>query len=356
MDKKQRFLVICGLTATGKTKLGMKIAKKFNGEIISADSRQVYKGMDIGTGKDLPIVKRFHLVQGGTLTKNEKLQIGYYIINHVKIWLYDLVKPDYQFSVADYVKCANLVIEDIYKRGKLPIIVGGTGLYIKGLIDGIGTLGIEPDWELRKRLANCSIAQLSDKLKKLNPEKWQSMNHSDRNNSRRLARAIEVAMTKEKKSSALYYCHSTIGQENVFFVGLTASYKTLYQRIDERVAKRVKQGVEEEIKKLLDAGYNFENSAMGTTIGYKEWKEYFCHPEFISGSDPALGGMTKEMLKQVQHDGFINIIQCWKFAEHAYARRQMTWFRKDKRIKWFEIGQKDFILKIVKLTNKWYNP
>ncbi len=135
---KQKLLVICGLNATGKSDLAVKIAKKFDGEIISADSRQVYKKMDIGTGKD---------VSGIFINKfsNTNFQIGYYEVKGIKIWLLDVVEPDYRFNVADYERCAKVAVEDIRKRGKLPIVCGGTGLYIKATVDGIETSEIKPD-------------------------------------------------------------------------------------------------------------------------------------------------------------------------------------------------------------------
>jgi tRNA dimethylallyltransferase len=129
-----KLLVICGPTSTGKTILAISLAKKFNGEIVSADSRQVYKGLDIGTGKDLP--------------KNAKIKylwmkkFGFYEIKGIKIWGYDLADPRHSFSVSQYLRFAERVISDISKRGKLPILVGGTGLYIKGVVDGIPTAEI----------------------------------------------------------------------------------------------------------------------------------------------------------------------------------------------------------------------
>ena len=138
----EKLLIICGPTATGKTKLGIKLAKKFNGEIVSADSRQVYKGMDIGTGKEV--------------------EDGKWVVDEIPIWLLDIVNPDYRFNVADYKKCADVVLDDIWKQGKLPILVGGTGFYIKAVIDGIGTMGVPPDWELRKILSAKDTKILSD--------------------------------------------------------------------------------------------------------------------------------------------------------------------------------------------------
>ncbi|TSC54145.1 MAG: tRNA isopentenyltransferase MiaA, partial [Microgenomates group bacterium LiPW_16] len=121
-------------------RLGIRLAKKLNGEIVSADSRQVYIGMDIGTGKDLPVNSKLK-------TQNSKL--GYYLIDGIPVWMVDVITPAQEFSVAQYVDLARKAIEDIWNRKKLPIMVGGTGFYIKAIVDGIETMGVPPDWELR---------------------------------------------------------------------------------------------------------------------------------------------------------------------------------------------------------------
>ncbi len=302
MAKNKRLLVICGPTATGKTALGIKLAKKFGRELISADSRQVYRGMDIGTGKDHP--------------------------QKIRIYLIDVVNPNEPFNVAQYVAMAAKVIKDIWKRGQLPILVGGTGFYIKALVDGIETIGLPPDWALREKLERKTLAQLQQLLQKVDPRRWQRMNQSDRNNPRRLIRAIEIASKSQR-------FRSTFKMESVLFVGLTAPNKILYQRIDQRVDERVKQGVLEEIKSLLVQGYSWDNSVLGETIGYREFKLFF--------------------------DGKINLevaIQRWKFAEHSYARRQLTWFKKALRQAqgvWFDITKKGFEEEVEKLIKTWYS-
>ena len=133
MINNQKVLIICGPTGVGKTSLGIRLAKKYNGEIVSADSRQVYKGMDIGTGKDLNQFSIFNF----QFSIKDKYKIGYYEISGIKVWLYDVVDPDYKFNVADYLRCVESVIKDIWKRKKLPILAGGTGFYIKALVDGV---------------------------------------------------------------------------------------------------------------------------------------------------------------------------------------------------------------------------
>lgn len=303
MDK---LLIIGGPTATGKTKLGIYLAKKFSGEIVSADSRQVYRGMDIGTGKDL------HNADG------------------VKIWLLDIVEPDYRFNVADYKKCADSVIKDIWQRGKLPIVVGGTGLYIKALVEGIETMEVSPDWELRERLSHCSVATLLNSLRKIDANKLSKMNESDRKNPRRLIRAIEIASETQNSNRKVQSQNLGIKTDNLF-IGLTTSNKNLYERIDQRVEERVKEGVEEEIRGLLEKGYSWDNSALGTTLAYREWQDYF------------EGKKTRE-----------ETIQKWKFDEHSYSRRQMTWFKKDKKVNWYDISKENYVREVEKLVKNWY--
>jgi tRNA dimethylallyltransferase len=220
------------------------------------------------------------------------------------------------------------VIEDIWKRGKLPIIVGGTGLYIKGLVDGIETLGVEPDWELRARLESLPAQKLFDLLARLDPVKSASMNVSDRKNPRRLIRAIEIASksrrlkTEDRRQKI---------KAEILIIGLKAEYEELYKRIDKRVEERVKMGVEKEIKKLIEKGYSWNLPAM-SALGYREWQPFF--------EDKA----TKE-----------EVIQKWKFDEHGYARRQLTWFKKDKRVKWFDINKNSWEKRVEDLVKPWYN-
>ena len=293
----QKILVLSGPTGVGKTALAVKLAQKFNGELISADSRQIYKGMDIGTGKDTD-----------------------------QIWLLDVVFPDQPFSVADYQKLAHTVIKDIWKRGKLPILVGGTGLYIKSIIDGIGTVGIPQNQKLREKLSKLSLSDLQKTLQSNNPYKWNSMNSSDQQNSRRLVRAIEIASSKmlPAKDKRLTANSQTI------HLALTAPNEILYQRIDDRVEKRVKQGIINEIKSLLSKGYTWDLPSM-SACGYRVWEDYF---------------EKKATLAET--------IQKWKFEEHDYARRQLTWFKKDKRVRWFDITKNDPFSSLVSFLSILY--
>ncbi|MFN4213105.1 MAG: tRNA (adenosine(37)-N6)-dimethylallyltransferase MiaA, partial [Microgenomates group bacterium] len=223
-----KLIIITGQTATGKTKLALEYAKNppegGEGELINCDSRQIYKYLDIITGKDLKKNSKLK-------TQNSKPQliiskrinnfeIGFYpissdsnqfqlistdfnrfqpiIINQcqqfsTKIWLYDIVDPKQPFSSFDWKKCAQIVIDDIIKRGKIPIIVGGTYLYLKHLLYGVETENIKPNWQLREKLAKKSVEQLQEILKNLSPRLFNQLNQSDKNNPHRLIRKIEIA-------------------------------------------------------------------------------------------------------------------------------------------------------------------
>ncbi|MBI5358936.1 hypothetical protein HZB69_04925 [Candidatus Amesbacteria bacterium] len=201
-----RVLVICGPTAAGKTKLALALAKEFDGELISADSRQVYIGNDQETGKDKDL------------------------IGDSRIWLYDVVKPGEEFSVSQWRKLALQAIEDILARNKLPIVVGGSGLYIKSLVQNLEDVDAPRDMKLRN--SNKSVSELFDYLKSINPKKAESLNNSDKNNPRRLIRAIEILKGVPLQGSE--------GRPLYKFVqiGLTAPKEELVKRIKERVRQR----------------------------------------------------------------------------------------------------------------------
>ena len=306
----EKLLIVCGPTATGKTNLALKLAKRFNGEIVSFDSRQVYKSMDIGTGKDI---------------KGYEFKNGFYVVKGIKIWLYDLVSPNYRFNVVDFIKESKKVVGDIWKRNKLPILVGGTGFYLQGLIEDVENLGVLPDFELREGLDSLSLIDLQDKLKKLNFQRWGKMNDSDRKNPRRLMRAIEISLNKNETEKIEPL------KANCLKIGLKTSLKDLYSLVDKRVEQRVKDGVEKEIKTLMNNGYDFKNSALGTTLGYKDWEPYF------------LGKKKKD-----------KVIVDWKNFEHGYVRRQLTWFKRDKDIKWFDILGSKWQDKVERTVFLWY--
>lgn len=301
-----KLLVICGQTGTGKTSLAIHLAKKFNGELISADSRQVYQGLNIGTGKDIEEINR----------------------SKVKIWGYDLVNPKKNFSVGNYIRFAQKAINDIQKRDKLPILVGGTGLFIKGVIDGIPTAFVPRNPKLRKNLKEKDTGELFEILAQLDPIKAGSMNRSDKLNPRRLIRGIEVATWGlERKTPKLF----RKPKYELLEIGLRASLDNLSKKIEKRVEKRIKDGIETEIKKLLSSGISWDSQSM-TSLGYRQWRDYF------------EGRITRN-----------EVINNWKKEELRYAKRQLAWFKKDVRINWFDSSKKNFINNVEELVKKWYH-
>lgn len=315
-----KVLVILGPTATGKTDVGLKLAQKLNGELISCDSRQVYNGLDIGTGKEASDKS-----QESSIKKDK----CFWEIDGVKIWMYDVCDPKKQFTVKDYVIHAEKIIEDIIERGKLPIIVGGTGFYLKALLEGIPNLEIPVNKKLRGELEKFSLEDLQEKLKKLSLEKWEQLNNSDKNNKRRLLRSIEllfmnpyinnnqVKITNNQKYDALK-------------IGLTAPREVLNKRIDLRVISRIDQGMIEEAKNLHQNGLSF---ARMKELGL----EY---------------GMLAKLLKdEISENQLVNELS---IKIHQYAKRQMTWFKFQKNITWFDITAKNWEQKMDKLVLKWY--
>jgi tRNA dimethylallyltransferase len=331
--------MVCGPTGTGKTNVAFQLAKKYNGEIISADSRQIYRGMDIGTGKNVPVDSKIQKSKLQIIFKSKAWIVNSYRVDGIPIWMVDIINPDEEFSVAHYQHLSLSVIEDIEKRGKMPIVVGGTGQYIQSILFPIETSYIPPNVQLRKNLEHTDLLQLQKKLREVSPSVLEQMNQSDRMNPRRLIRKIEIG----------HYLHNTdiksksdtdMQCTNACIIGLTAPNSVLYQRIDERVNKRVKQGVLKEIETLLSKGYSWDLPSMNT-FGYKEWKVYFQVP--VASFQP------KEKNELLQ-----TIIKRWKWDEHGYARRQMTWFKKTGGIHWVDIQEVDWEKKLETLVGSWY--
>ncbi|MDP2860534.1 MAG: tRNA (adenosine(37)-N6)-dimethylallyltransferase MiaA [bacterium] len=354
----KKLLVICGLTATGKTGLAIKLAKILDGEIVSADSRQVYRGMDIGTGKDLPVNSKIQIPKSKSMTKfpafgrdpasavtndksrlnprfyrgnRDKFQIGYYLMDGIRVWMLDVVEPMYRFNVADYLSCAVPVIDDIRKREKLPIIVGGTGLYIKGLLDGIETVGVPPDWEVREKLSHCSIASLSQQLQKLDPERLKGMNESDRKNPRRLVRAIEIAVKTKNKKLKNKNDKEKLKNDDILMVALAAPIEIIRERIRARLLKRFEEGMVREVRDLCENGVSWERLE---ELGL----EYRWIGRYLQG---------KIDYPQMVDSLFRDIV--------GFAKRQKTWFKKDKRVSWFDISAKDWREEVEKSVRAWYD-
>ena len=284
MDK---LLVILGPTASGKSDLAIKIAQLFNGEIISADSRQIYQGMNIGTGKVLQ-------------DDNKNLE---FLSSGIRHHLLDIVSPQEYFSVAQYQKLALDAISDILQRDKLPIICGGTGLYISATIEGWQLPKIKPQEVLRQELERLTTQELFQKLKKLAPERAQTI---DQNNKRRLVRALEIILSGQTiaplKKQPLAY--------DIFIVGVKRSNEELKQRIKLRLEQRLAQGMIEEIKKLKDNGVN-SRRLEDFGLEYR-WVNRYLENKID----------FETMKNNLYHD----ICQ--------YAKRQMTWFKKIPNVHW----------------------
>ena len=307
---KPKIVVIVGPTATGKSDLAVHIAEKFNGEVISADSRQVYKGMNIGTGK---------------ITKKEMKGVTHYLL--------DVADPKRRFTVVKYVKLAEQAIRKIIKKGKLPIVCGGTGFYIDALIGGTQFPTVTANPALRSKLAKLSVEQLYATLMKIDPHRAEGMNRSDRQNPRRLVRAIEiVSATKKGRSlpdsqpAATSQMEASIPSRHnyaPFFIGLKLPPDELKERIHRRLLKRLTSGMVAEAKRLHRQGLSWTRME---ELGL----EYRYLARFIQGK------ITKaEMIAQLN-------TEIWH-----YARRQMTWFRRDGDINWFSPDQSMLILKLI---------
>jgi len=282
-------IVITGQTATGKTKLALELAEKYNGELINFDSRQIYKYSDVITGKDLSIIHD----QGS------------------KIWLYDVVTPDQYFSSFDFVEKLKPVIEDLKKRGKIPILVGGTYLYLKHFLYGIDINNSPPNFKLREKLNTMSVVDLQKKLITLNPKVFENMNHSDQLNPRRLIRKIEIASSPTKT-----VLNKTVFIKSVpkIFIGLKYKDKSkLCQMIIKRVDERLENGAIDEVKNILKMGYKPGDPGL-KTIGYQQIIKY----------------LNKELTKE-------KAIEDWVNKEVQYAKRQLTFMKKDPNIQWKEI-------------------
>lgn len=317
----KKLLVILGPTATGKTDLGLYLAKKFNGELVACDSRQVYKGLDIGTGK---------LPKGNVrVVKGER----YWEMDGIKVWMYDVADPQIRYTVADYVKDATLLISDAIRQNKLPIIVGGTGLYLKALLEGLPNLTIPIDPRLRERLESLSKQALQQKLKELSLKRWEELNHSDRENPRRLLRSIELlTMYPYRKTTQIskYRLASQNKTYDILKIGLTAPRPVIYKKVDSRVLARAKLGMVEEAK-VCQEGLGLQRMR---ELGL----EYGVLADYFEGKIT-----TKEKLWKVM-----------KNKIHAYVRRQETWFKKEGNVYWFDVTEKEYLEKVEKRVFLWY--
>ncbi len=283
MEQRPKLIVILGPTSSGKTDMAIELAKQFSGEIVSADSRQVYTGMDIGSGK---------------ATKEQQKDVPHYLL--------DVADPKERFTLTDFKQRADEAIADIILRGKIPFLVGGTGLYIQAVVDNYAIPSGEEDFEYRAELENKSLDELVDLLQSTDLESYRSV---DLKNKRRVVRALEVNhMTGES-----FVENKKVGESlyDVLLIGIDVPREELYKRIDQRVDDRINEGMIEEVQNLLNTGVDEKRL-------YDFGQEYRFCLQYILGE-----WESKE-----------EMVQRLKYAIHGFARRQLTWFRKDKRVVW----------------------
>lgn len=317
MDQSSSFnkiLVIVGPTATGKTDLGLKLAKKFEGEIIACDSRQIYQDLNIVTGK-LP-------TREVTVVKSK----GYWLVDGIKIWLYDQVLLSDQYSAADYQKDSHLIIEDIHHRGKLPIVVGGTGFYLQTLLQPEQLVAAPANQTLRQKLEQLSLEKIQQKIKKLSITNWNLLNNSERHNKRRLIRHIEILLSKKGNQPKIRFLNS-----DILKIGLIAPTDILDLKINQRVEEWVSGGLVAEVQQLVSRGISLER---------------------LENLGLAYGIMARFLKSEID---LIESVKRMQQVTRQYARRQLTWFKKDPEIKWFDITLLDTESKIEKLTQSWYD-
>ncbi|MEI5906770.1 tRNA (adenosine(37)-N6)-dimethylallyltransferase MiaA [Bacillus spongiae] len=300
---KQKVIVLIGPTAVGKTALSIQLAKKFNGEIISGDSMQIYREMDIGTAKISP---------------QEMEGIPHHLI--------DIKDPDEEFSVAEFQKQVRAKIKEITSRGKLPMIVGGTGLYIQSVLydyhftESEGDAGFRR--EMEQRIEKEGIQIVYDELRKIDAKSAENIHP---NNTRRVIRALEIYHTTGKTMAQYQADQQKELLYNTTIIGLTMDREQLYSRINQRVDIMMEQGLFEEVKKLYDQGLNNVQSIQA--IGYKELYRYF------------EGNSTIE-----------EAVLSLKQNSRRYAKRQLTWFRNKMNVHWFDVTDMSELEKIEQIS------
>ncbi len=296
----EKVLVIVGPTASGKSALAVRLAKKLGGEVVSADSRQVYKGLNVGTGK---------------VTKKEMAGIPHHLL--------DVASPKKKFSAGDFVKAAHKAIKEIRSRGKLPIIAGGTGFYIDALCGRIELPNVAPNPALRKKLAGKSAAQLFAILKKKDPKRARAMNTpSERNNAVRLVRALEIASSPRIKNAP----RLDLSANDILWVGVSPSMTVLDTKIRSRLLQRMQAGMVAEAKRLKKSG-----------VSYKRMRELGL--EYRSLADFLEKKVTKE-----------EMVETLYLEIRRYARKQTGYWNRNQDIMWFDPKDSK---KIEILVSKW---
>lgn len=286
-----KLIAIVGPTASGKSELAVEIAKKFNGEIISADSRQIYKGLNLGTGK----------VNGKLITRDGKKIFIYKTIPHYCI---DCISPKKQYSVAEFAACAKQAIADIAGRGKIPILVGGTGFWVDAVVYNMKFPDVPPNLKLRKILERKNPAELLQMLTKLDPRRANTI---EQKNPRRLIRAIEIVRTLGRVPML-----NKKSPYHILWLGLQTKKDILRTQIHKRLLQRLRAGMIHEARLLHKNGLSWKRF-------YELGLEYRALAEHLRGKTTK-DGMMIHLERAILH----------------YARRQMVWFRKNKKIRWIQ--------------------
>jgi len=313
-EGSSRVLALVGPTATGKTALAIELAQRLGGEVVNADSRQVFRHMDIGTAKPTPA---------------ERAAVPHHGL--------DLVEPDEPFTLADYLDHARAAVSDIASRGRLPIVVGGTGLYVRALVRGFDVPRVPPDEALRAELETLAAAggppALLARLRRSDPVAAEAV---DPRNPRRLARAIEVAEAASRTAIADACApadnrapRGDAPRYDVRLIGLTAERSLLHARADRRVDAMVTAGFPNEVAALYGRGYGPDLPAL-SALGYRELGEY------ARGLRP-----------------LDDAAQATKWATHRFIRRQLTWFRREQDLHWLDITDGDLAARALATIEPW---
>lgn len=308
-----KIICVVGPTASGKTAVGIALARAFDGEVVAADSRTIYRGLDIGTAK--PKGER---QLGGSL--KEMTAEKPLMVEGVPHWGIDIADPDKVLSVAEFQKYADQTITGILKRGHVPIVVGGTGLYIRAIVDRPNFTEIPPNESLRVELATKASAELLEEIAERDPDTAATI---DEDNRRRLERAVEILRATGKTLAETQKFNPPIYE--VLQIGLEVERDELYARIDERVDGMIAGGLVDEVRELREK-YS-DNAVAMTGIGYRQISE------FLEGKAKLRDAVTRI-----------------KFDTHHYARRQETWFKRDDRISWIKDAKA-----AVELADKFLN-
>ena len=304
-NPKPKVLVIAGPTASGKSELAIRLARRFDGEIISADSRQVYRGMDIGTGK---------------VTKAEQRM--------AKHWLLDVASPKRQYTAAQWRRDAKRIVADIVSRGRTPIICGGTGFYIDGLLYGTGFPEVKPDARLRARLDKKTTEQLFEELKRKDRRRAR---HIDRHNRRRLIRALEIIHATGKRVPVV----SKTENYEVMYLAVDMPMETLKLRIEKRLDARLRSGMVAEVQRLHADGVSFprlENFGLEYRWIARYLQGKFKSENTSTKSQTISKFQSQKLQFQCMRDGLLRDII-------AYSKRQMTWWRRNKGIRWIRTAE-----------------